>query len=195
MTSKDNLPEVTILCEDIDHERFITQYLICCGFNKRKIKNFDNPQARKIDNNNDFVLKHYPELVRDYRKRKYRNIAVVVMIDGDDKTVSERIRSLNKALDERAGELNKDSRKTGEKIAIFVPTINIETWFYYINGNENCDEETDYKNKKLSEKERIKLAKDCATKLANEMCPQGLPPDAPPSLLNACQELERLQLD
>lgn len=161
MTNKDN-PEVTILCEDIDHERFITQYLVERGFDKRKIKDFGNPKGRKIDKNNDFVIKNYAALVKSYRRIKYRNIAVIVMIDGDDRSVEERIRSLNKALDERAGELNQDCREADEKIAIFVPARNIETWFDYINGNEDCDEQTDYKNKKLSEKERVKLAKDSA---------------------------------
>jgi hypothetical protein len=46
MTSKDDLPEVTILCEDIDQERFIREYLICRGWSDRKIKNFGNVKGR-----------------------------------------------------------------------------------------------------------------------------------------------------
>ena len=122
-------------------------------------------------------------------------MALIIMIDGDDKTFHQRIRSFNKALDEREGELNKELRQQNEKIAIFVPTRNIETWFEYINGNNNCNELDDYKNKNLDKKERVKLAKNSATKLAKEICVRGLPLDAPPSLLHACKELERLQLD
>ena len=190
MTNKDLLSEVIILCEDLDQEQFITQYLVERGLNK--IRCFSNVK----DNNNATVIKKYPALVKSYRQKKHKkNMALIIMIDGDDKTFHQRIRSLNKALDEREGELNKYLRQPDEKIAIFVPTRNIETWFEYVNGNNNCNEQDDYKNNNLGKKERIKLAKDSATKLAKEICPQGLPPDAPPSLLHACQELERLQLN
>ncbi|NEQ67885.1 MAG: hypothetical protein F6K21_20750 [Symploca sp. SIO2D2] len=45
MTNKNKEIEVTILCEDIAHERFIRQYLLCCGFENRKIKYFGNPNC------------------------------------------------------------------------------------------------------------------------------------------------------
>jgi deoxyadenosine/deoxycytidine kinase len=196
MTNKDIFSEVIILCEDIDHKRFITQYLVERGLDKRKIKKPSNLKAGEVSNNNSSVVEQYPNYVKQYRqKRNQKNVALIIMIDGDYKTFHQRIRSLNKALDEREGELNKELRQPDEKIAIFVPTRNIETWFEYVNGNNNCNEQDDYKNKNLDKKERVKLAKDSATKLAKEICPQGLPPDAPPSLLHACQELERLQLD
>ncbi|MEG4530643.1 hypothetical protein [Microcoleus sp. D2_18a_D3] len=197
MTSRDDLPEVTILCEDIDQERFIRQYLICCGLDDRKIKDFGNPKGKTIKNNNALILKHYPELIKSYRSRKYRNIAVVVMIDADEDSLDDRMRSLNIALDETAGNLNKDPRLPNEKVAIFVPARNIETWFYYINNNmegQECNEITDYKDKKMSAEERIELAKRAAKKLAIEICPQGVDRIALPSLRYACRELQRLQL-
>lgn len=63
MTSKDHKPEVVILCEDIAHERFIRQYLICCGFEDRKIKNFPNLKGR-IERNCDETTdyKNSPEI-------------------------------------------------------------------------------------------------------------------------------------
>lgn len=197
MTSRDDLPEVTILCEDIDQERFIRQYLICCGLDDRKIKDFGNPKGKTIKNNNALILKHYPELIKSYRSRKYRNIAVVVMIDADEDSLDDRMRSLNIALDETAGNLNKDPRLPNEKVAIFVPARNIETWFYYINNNmegQECNENTDYKDKKMSAEERIELAKRSAQKLATEICHQGVDRITLPSLRYACRELQRLQL-
>jgi hypothetical protein len=197
MTSRDDLPEVTILCEDIDQERFIREYLICCGLDDRKIKDFGNPKGKTIKNNNALIVKHYPELIKSYRSRKYRNIAVVVMIDADEDSLEERMRCLNIALDETAGNLNKDPRFLNEKIAIFVPARNIETWFYYINSHmsgQECNELTDYKDKKMTVKERIELAKKSARILALEICPQGVDRIALPSLRYACRELQRLQL-
>lgn len=128
MTSRNDLPEVTILCEDIDQERFIRQYLICRGWRDRQIKNFGNPQGR-TKNNNASILKHYPDMIKSYRRRKYRNIAIVVMIDADEDSLHDRMRSLHIALDETAGNLNQDPRLPDEKVAIFVPARNVETWF------------------------------------------------------------------
>lgn len=197
MTSRDDLPEVIILCEDIDQERFIREYLICCGLDDRKIKDFGNPKGKTIKNNNALIVKHYPELIKSYRSRNYRNIAVVVMIDADEDSLDDRMRSLNIALDETAGNLNKDPRFSNEKIAIFVPARNIETWFHYINSDmsgQEYNEITDYKDKKMSTKERIELAKKSARILASEICPQGVDRISLPSLRYACRELQRLQL-
>ncbi|HAG84709.1 MAG TPA: hypothetical protein DCL61_27045 [Cyanobacteria bacterium UBA12227] len=196
MTNKSYKPEVIILCEDIAHERFIRQYLISCGFENRKIKDFGNPKGRKVNNNNDFVLKHYASLVKSYRSKNFQNRAIVVMTDADNKTINDIIRSLNIALDEQEGKLNRDLRLPNEKIAIFVPTRNIETWFYYISIDHNCDETTDYKTnpkiRKMNETEKIKLAEASAIKLAKEICPQGLDSQALTSLHHACTELQRL---
>ena len=191
MTHNNHKIEVVILCEDIAHERFIRQYLIECGFEDRKIKDFGNPKGRKINNNNHFVLKHYASLVKSYRRKNFQNRAVVVMIDGDECSIEERIRAFNVALDEQEGKLNKDLRLPKEKIAIFVPARNIETWFYYINFDRDCDESTDYKNH-IKAKNSIEIAKSSATKLYQEICPQGLEHKAPPSLHHACGELSRI---
>ena len=194
MTSRDDLPEVTILCEDIDQERFIRQYLICRGLDDRKIKDFGNPKGRVIENNNALIVKHYPDLMKSHRRRKYRNLAVVVMIDADEDSLSDKMRSLHKKLDEAAGNLNKDTRLPNEKVAIFVPARNIETWFYYIMEGQECNEITKYKDDNMSAEERIKLAKSAAKKLATEICPQGVDRITLPSLRYACTELQRLQI-
>jgi len=193
MTSKDHKPEVVILCEDIAHERFIRQYLICCGFEDRKIKNFPNLKGRKVNNNNDFVIKHYAPLVKTYRRKNFQNRAIVVMIDADTNSINDILRSLHIALDEQEGRLNRDPRLPNEKIAIFVPARNIETWFYYTIIDRNCDETTDYKNSPAIKKwDIIDLAQASATKLSKEICPQGLDSNALYSLRYACDELGRI---
>jgi hypothetical protein len=107
------------------------------------------------------------------------------------------MRSLHIALDETTGNLNQDPRLPDEKIAIFVPARNIETWFHYINSDregQECNEITDYKDKTMSAKERIELAKKSARILALEICPCGVDRIALPSLQYACRELQRLHL-
>ncbi len=169
------MTKVTILCEDIDQERFIRKYLIGRGLSSRDISCYPNTKGLKVKNNNASILAYYPKILKSYKSRKNsQDIAVVVMIDADDKTVDERIRSLNIALNQEEGERNKDMRLPNEKIAIFVPARNIETWFSYINGNQDCNEQDDYKNKTINPTERITLAETSARKLASDICPQGL---------------------
>ncbi|MGL4500622.1 MAG: hypothetical protein ACRC78_06835, partial [Planktothrix sp.] len=123
--------------------------------------------------------------------------AVVVMTDDDKKTLFYKMRSLHKALDETAGQLNQDTRLPDDKVAIFVPARNIETWFRYINSypsGQECDEITDYEDKTMSKEDKIKLAKRSARILAREICPQGVDAIALPSLRSACSELQRLWL-
>ncbi|MBD2579987.1 hypothetical protein [Oscillatoria sp. FACHB-1406] len=188
------MPKITILCEDIDQERFIRQYLICRGVSKRDISTYPNVKRNKVENNNASILRDYPKLVNSYRSKKHQDLAIVVMIDADDTSPEHRLRSLNMALDESEGKLNKELRIPGEKIAIFVPARNIETWFTYINGNGDCDETTDYKDSNLSKKSRIESAHQAATKLATEICPKGIDEISLNSLQLACKELQRLQL-
>lgn len=194
MTSKDELPSVTILCEDIDQHTFIRQYLICRGWESHQIKTLGNFKGIKT-NNNAFVVNNYPKLVESYRRNQYKNIAVVVMIDGDGNTYEDKMRSFNIALDATRGNLNQELRYPDEKIAIFVPARNIESWFYYINNYEQNlqfdDEITDYKIT-MSLKDRIKLAKNSAKILAQKICPRGIDQITLSSLRHGCQELQRL---
>ncbi|MEM7592982.1 MAG: hypothetical protein AAF383_15940 [Cyanobacteria bacterium P01_A01_bin.83] len=190
------MTKVTILCEDNTHERFIREYLICRGFADRDILPFPNVKGKKVNNNNAFVIKNYKKIVTSYRSRKNnQDLAIVVMIDADDQSIYERLKQFHIALDPEKGELNQDTRFPKEKIAIFIPARNIETWFYYINSEQQCNEKTDYKKleySRLSMQQRVSLAKVSAKKLAQEICQSSLKDDAPMSLHQACEELKRL---
>ncbi|MEM9543500.1 MAG: hypothetical protein AAGA60_28905 [Cyanobacteria bacterium P01_E01_bin.42] len=145
---------ITVLCEDTTHYEFIREYLSCLGFDKRRITSFPNLKG-SIKLNNAKVIKYYPQLVATYRQKKnYQDIAVIVMIDADNTEekpdIERRPIALNKSLDEEEGKRNKDLRFPDEKIAIFVPTRNIETWFAYVENQDNNSEEINYKKEKYS---------------------------------------------
>lgn len=176
---------VIVLCEDIVHHRFIRNYLICQGISKRNIQDFGTVKSR----NNASVFQHYPDLVKVYRARKnYQDIALVVMLDADERNIKDHLKEFDKRLDPEKARLNQKAREDDEKIAIFIPARNIETWIHYIFGHTDCNEHDDYKRLYSPED-----AKKAARKLAEEICPEGLPEDALPSLHHACRELERLQ--
>ena len=103
------------------------------------------------------------------------------MIDADIRRVVDWLNDLDASL----AEAELDKRQLNERIGIFVPKRNIETWIHYLMG-EIVDEDTAYpKLKKQSE------CKPLVEKLAQK-CNQPLEQKAPPSLQAACTELQRI---
>lgn len=185
MKSNRHKPQVVILCEDIRHYHFARKYLRCHGF-KRIIPKIC-PKGRS--SGEQYVCTHYAAEVKAYRSQaNYLHIALVVVIDADLKSIDERITALNES--QKMIELEQAPRSETEKIAIFVPARNIETWIHYINGND-CNETESYK----SLYQKGTSPSQFAEKLAKKICPQGLPEEAPSSLYHACNELNRLQVD
>jgi hypothetical protein len=104
------------------------------------------------------------------------------VIDADTYSVEERINQFDEALENAS----QPERQPTDKIAIFVPKRNIETWIYFLR-DEAVDEQTAYP--KLS---RESDCKPDVRKLVSQICPTSVPEDAPPSLHSACAELERI---
>ena len=131
------------------------------------------------------VRTQYIEEVKHYRRTSsYSPVGthLIVIIDADKHTVEERLSQLDLAL-VIDGQVKRQAK---EKIAIFVPKRNIETWIHYLMG-ESVDEQKAYP--KLA---RQRQCKPFVKKLVKTICPVGLPKDAPPSLHAACEELQRI---
>jgi hypothetical protein len=106
----------------------------------------------------------------------------VVVIDADTQSVINRLKQLDQHLEAD----NQPQRMNHERIAIFVPKRNIETWIAFAGG-EAVDETM------LCRK--LEQESDCVRDvqhLATAICPQGLPENAPASLHRACDELKRI---
>jgi hypothetical protein len=180
---------VVILCEDDGQYYFAKAYLSKLGYNPRQI----SPRKLKLKfkesggSGEDYVRKQYIEEVNKFRKEKHqKNQCLVVMIDGDqDKFENTELGLINK----RKHVLNAISpRNTDEKIAIFVPTYNIESWVKYIENYDTIKFDEDYKHKVT-----LKHSK-AAIKLHKEICTKNkLPDNMPLSLKDACQELHRIK--
>ncbi|WP_216701573.1 hypothetical protein [Gloeothece verrucosa] len=102
-------------------------------------------------------------------------------MDADTRTVEECLRQLDNALEQDG----QEKRQPDEKIAIFIPKRNIETWIYYLQGN-SVNEEQAYP--KLTQESDCKTCVDALI----EQCPQGLDTDAPSSLQIACREIPKI---
>jgi hypothetical protein len=173
--------QIVILCEDIQQEVFARHFLLRRGFHDKKITINRNITGK--GSGEQYVRTHYAQQVKDYRsKSTYLSRCLVVVIDADKYTIQERLKQLEAALEDDG----LPKRQANEKIAIFVPKRNIETWIHYLKGKA-VDEETAYP--KLSRQGDCKRDID---QLVKKICPAGLPEDAPPSLHAACQELLRI---
>ena len=172
---------LVVLCEDLQQEVFTRQFFFRRGFNKRKIKIKRNPNGK--GSGEQFVRTAYAQEVRAYRsKSTYQLRGLVVMIDADTYTVEQRIKHLDTILENDG----QQKRQLNEKIAIFVPKRNIDTWIHYLK-EEPVDEKTAY-----SKLRREGECKPLVDQLVKKICPIGLPEDAPPSLVAACEELQRI---
>jgi len=180
---------ISILCEDLAQYDFISAYAKLLGAESRKI-------IKLSAYNNATVLKHYPHAVKSHRQYASQNIILLIMIDADEKTIQERLSEFDEKLDYQKYKLNQNTRLDKEKILIFTPIRNIESWFHYIATNDfNAESLTDNKGKIVSYKNQYLNTdvNELAARLKENICVKGLPQNAPSSLHHACNELNRLK--
>lgn len=182
--TKAGKPQVVVLCEDRAHFHFIREFLELCGWDRRKI--IERMASSGEGSAEAWVRKKYATEIKAHRAaRNYRNIALVVMIDADLRSIQHRIAQLEQSAEIQ--QLDQQPRTKSEKIAIFVPRWNIETWFCYLDGGK-CSETHDYKQAYKDSKPR-KFAE-----ILDGLCRQkGALKDMPLSLKHACNEWQRLK--
>ncbi|MEE3715506.1 hypothetical protein V2H45_01965 [Tumidithrix elongata RA019] len=173
---------IVILCEDLQQEVFVRSFLQKRGFNRRWFSPNICPSGQQ--SGEQFVRDRYPAEVRAYRSKKnHLDIALVVVIDADTNEVENRFKQLEQALKDQS----LPPRQPDEKIAVFVPKRNIETWIHYLMG-ESVDELTAYS--KFSRQEGN--CKPYVEELAVQCQQVGLTDDAPLSMRIACAELQKI---
>ena len=176
-----NYVDVVILCEDRQQEVFARHFLTGCGVQPRRIRAKVCPSGKM--SGEQFVRQEYPKEVKTYRSRSaYLKIGLTVVTDADVKSVAEKLRELEDALE---GD-GQGRRQSAERIAVFIPKRNIETWIHYLQGE--VVNEVDAYSKLLG---REGDCKPSVRQLAGK--PRyNLTEDVPQSLREACHELQRL---
>jgi len=172
--------QIVILCEDRQQEVFARKYFEARGIPRRKITPLVCPSGKQAGE--QYVRERYATEVRTFRRKQRENRALVVVIDADTQSVANRL----KQLDQQLAIDNQPQRATNERIALFVPKRNIETWIAFASG-KTVDEETIY--------HKLAQESDCVPHVqqrAAEICPKGLPENAPESLHHRCDELKRI---
>ena len=175
--------QVVILCEDRQHEAFARRFLARAGKYVRVQRVEVSPKGR--GSGEQFVRERFAKELAYYRARKHRvEQALIVLIDADGRDVAARIEQVESTCVEAGDE----RRQGNERVAIFVPARNIETWFAYLEG-QTVNENERYP--------RLERERDCQRHVDRlyDMCQRGaLRGPSPPSLEAACAEYRsRLQ--
>jgi hypothetical protein len=168
---------IVILCEDRQQEAFARRFLDQAGKGFRVQRVEVSPKGR--GSGEQFVRERFAKELAYYRARQHRvEQSLVVVIDADLQDVAVRIGQ----VEDTAVEGGQDRRRADERVAIFVPARNIETWLAYLDG-QTVDENDTYP--------RLQRERDCQRHVdrLNEMCQRGaLREPAPLSLKAACNE-------
>ena len=163
--------KITVLCEDKQQEAFIRRF-----FKKRNRKIYVVPRSKTSEGSGEQSVRNkYPDQLDAIRKR---GGILVVMIDGDGHRIDQR----QKHLDEACKQKGISPRKSSDKVVVFVPMRNIETWLAYLDG-EHVDATVVYP--------KLKRQRECRrhVDMLDRMCAAGkLQPPAPASLEAACRE-------
>jgi len=174
----DKYTNVVVLCEDKQQETFAKTFLTSFGvFDRNRIR-VEKSQTGK-GSGKQFVKSNFLREVSAYRSKNYLNICLIAIIDADNHSVDEIHRDLVEHL--------ASPLQSNEKVTIFIPKRNIETWINYIYGN-TVDEFTKYPH--AAKESECKSA----VKTFSEKCRNNIPisGNAPESLKKACTEFRKL---
>ncbi len=174
---------LVIVCEDDQQGTFARQFFQKRGMESRKIRVEKSPKGKGAGEH--FVKKKAVTEIKTYRQKSsygHGGLAVAVIIDADNLSVQER-------YDEIQAELDRNELKPiqpDEKIAVFIPKRNIETWIHFAK-DKSTNETTGYPKSK-----KPKSCKEEGDLFVNEICRQGVPDTALPSIIHACNELTKI---
>jgi len=175
--------QVIILCEDKQHEVFVTRFLKkTCGYAIRDFRVPPYPAKGSGGSGEQFVRERYPKEIKAYRQRSSKSKTVlIVVIDADATSVPDRVAQLNKSCDDQ----EVGHREDGELIVHVIPKRNIGTWMAWLD-RQAVNEEDDYPRYKFSKRES-----DMASHINDlvSICSENqLPNDTPDSLRKTCRD-------
>lgn len=130
---------ITIVVEDEALERFARAVLWQFGFSTRELRSIPYPVGR--GSAKDWVDKQYPVEVRVLRSKAYQKVGLLVGTDADEGTLAHRFQRLSESLKAHG----VAARADGERIVVWVPKWNVETWILHLMGDTR-DEDHDFRH-------------------------------------------------
>lgn len=169
--------QIEVVCEDSQHEAFIRRVLVGRGHDPNKFRVTKSPRGRGAAD--AWVLAQVPRLLCEYRAR-HREYFIVVMMDADTETAKDRLQK----LDELCRAQGVAPRRPEERVAVFLPKRNIETWLAHLDGETvNESSRTPYP--------KLEFARECQRHvdvLLDGCRKNQLRAPVPASLQQACEE-------
>ncbi len=130
-----------VLCEDAQMKSFITSFLLAEKIPSRKMRFRPVPAGK--GSGESFVMRNYPVEVMYLQRNNFNRIVLVVCVDADSDTFSEKEQKLSREL---SNHRETDEIKRQEKfIMLWIPRRQIENWIHYLR-NEDTIEEKDYRH-------------------------------------------------
>lgn len=176
---------ILLLCEDNQQVTFARRFLQGVGWQNSDMRVILPVRGR--GSGEQYVRENFIKWLSYYRQRRKRAATIfIVMLDADTSEVIERCHWLDKVCQDA----KVACRAPDEAVAFIIPKRNIETWIHYLAElHKNINETEQYP--KLAKASNCKLAVQNLIRLCQTT---GLPPEAPPSLRQACREyLERIK--
>jgi len=170
--------QYVLVCEDQQHESFVRRFLK----RSKRLRHNDTIRVERAPFGRGaadrFVLDTFVEELRRGRI-SHVDRTLLVMVDGDKWGLAGRMRQLNDECDAQG----VPARTDADRVAIFIPTWKIETWFAYLDGQDVQEDRKDYP--KLAEPSQCQRHVDRLVR----MCTAGrLSEPAPDTLHVACKE-------
>ncbi|MCF8114591.1 MAG: hypothetical protein K9K21_12145 [Desulfotignum sp.] len=171
----------TILSEGLRDYYFVKSYLEA-AFGKNKVECFRSQTVPGKGSGEQQVRNLFPMELAARRKRpREDNYWLMVITDGDRFSPEKRREQLAREAWEKKLPMAADK----ERVAVFVPCRNIESWFKWIDSGI-VDESEDYK-KEYRQVKPTKYAKElhkkCREQADMEFCP---------SLHDACEQWQKI---
>lgn len=173
--------QVSVLCEDLQSQVMLRQYLVLRGFSPRALHFYKLPAAC----GSQWVREHYADAVHVNRTRPVSQ-ALVVHIDADNHSVTERHAELGAALT-TAGQ---SARTQAEAIALVIPRWETETWLHHFLGRADVQES--HRGYPKFANDQYANARPTAEALLACLRGTSTPPANLPSFATAVSELTRL---
>lgn len=176
---------VHILCEDKEHDYFVRAFFKALGVGDRKFHTYPFVDgACSAEGHVRGLLPYALDRIR--KNREYIFLVAVTDVDKNDHDGSDRIKQWNEELQSR-GIPAIDGE---DRILCLMPKRNIETWFAWLDQEEDVDETRDYKQRYKNSK-AARYGKGFHEKYM-EHCSRGMGCEgAPQSILDACVGFER----
>jgi hypothetical protein len=99
-------------------------------------------EPRKSHGGFTFVLARLKEAALYVRRYHNESVGLLVVVDGDSAGFRRRLAEIRNVLRE-VGIVDEEP----DRIAICIPTRNVETWALWLCGVSDLDEQTDYKSR------------------------------------------------